>query len=151
MSYHACFHSFILNSFLVHCLGYVYSEAVWSLYKRELNSFYGYDENTSLEIVTRLTYIAAGNTYTWYGGYSKSPSGIWRGGCGTNSGYLSYLAADDDNGNINDGTPHMRAIFKAFNDQEIACDAPTVKDSGYAGAVAAATINQHRPIYCGCK
>lgn len=46
----------------VHCLGYVYSEAVWSLYARELKqSPYGYDDNTALEIVTRLTYIAAGN------------------------------------------------------------------------------------------
>ena len=89
----------------------MYSEAVWSLYQRELNSFYGYDDNTSLEIVTRLTYIAAGNIQTWYNGYTQSPSGIW-GGCGANSGYLSYLAADDDNGDINDGTPHMSAIFK---------------------------------------
>ena len=140
LSYHAWLNSFVLNSLPVHCLGYVYSEAVWSLYKRELNSFYGYDENTSLEIVTRLTYIAAGNTYTWFGGYSKSPSGIWRGGCGTNSGYLSFLAADDDNGNLSDGTPHMRAIFKAFNDQEIACDAPTVKDSGCAGTPSDAPV-----------
>jgi uncharacterized membrane protein len=110
----------------VHCLGYVYSEAVWSLYKRELNAFYGYDENTSMEIVTRLTYIAAGNTGTWFSG-----SAPW-GGCGANSGYLSFLAADDDNGNISDGTPHMKAIFKAFNDQEIACNTPARKDSGCA-------------------
>jgi hypothetical protein len=52
----------------VHCIGYVYSEAIWSLYHRELNSFYGYDDNTSLEIVTRLTYIAAGNVQTWFSG-----------------------------------------------------------------------------------
>lgn len=109
---------------IVHCLGYVYSEAVWSLYHRELNSFYGYDDNTALEIVTRLTYIAAGNVQTWYQG---SPP---FGGCGPNSGYLSFLAADDDNGNLDDGTPHMKAIFKAFNDQEIACNTHTVQDSG---------------------
>ena len=36
----------------------------------------------------------------------------------------------DDNGNINDGTPHMTAIFEAFNTQEIACNTPSVKDSG---------------------
>lgn len=105
----------------------MYAEAVWSLYKRELNSFYGYDSNTALEVVTRLTYIAAGNTQTWYSGSTP-----W-GGCGTNSGYLSFLAADDDNGNLSDGTPHMKAIYKAFNDQEIACNTPAVKDSGCAG------------------
>jgi hypothetical protein len=111
----------------VHCMGYVYSEAVWSLYARELPAKYGYDDNTSLEIVTRLTYIAAGNIQTWFSG---SPP---FGGCGTNSGYFSFLAADDDNGNLNDGTPHMEAIYKAFNDQEIACNTLTVQDSGCAG------------------
>lgn len=99
---------------------------MWSLYARELNAFYGYDDNTALEIVTRLTYIGAGNVQTWYSG---SPP--W-GGCGTNSGYFAFLAADDDNGNLNDGTPHMKAIYKAFNDQQIACNTLTVKDSGCA-------------------
>jgi hypothetical protein len=46
----------------VHCVGGVYSEAVWSLYKRILQTApYNYDDNTALEITTRLTYIAAGN------------------------------------------------------------------------------------------
>lgn len=75
----------------VHCLGGVYSEAVWSLYKRTLRSapFY-YDENTALEVVTRLTFIAAGNIKVWYTG---SPP--W-GGCGSASGYREYLAADGE-------------------------------------------------------
>ena len=83
-----------------HCIGYLflYSEAVQSLYHRELNSFYCCDDNTSLEIVTRLTYTAADNIATKFGGYTQSPTGIWRRDCGTNSGYLSYLATDDKNG-----------------------------------------------------
>lgn len=73
----------------VHCLGSVYAEAVWSLYKRTLRSEpYNYDENTALEVVTRLTFIAAGNIKTWYSG--KPPYG----GCGSASGYREYLAAD---------------------------------------------------------
>ena len=76
----------------VHCLGLVYAEAVWSLWKRDLPSFYGYDDNTALEIVMRLVFIAAGNVNNWYSG---SPP--W-GGCGGNSGYLSFLYADDDDG-----------------------------------------------------
>lgn len=47
----------------VHCIGNVYAEAVWDLYKRHLPEMYGYDDNTAMEIVTRLTYIAAGKTY----------------------------------------------------------------------------------------
>ena len=53
-----------------------------------------------------LLLLNAGNIQTWFSG---SPP---FGGCGTNSGYFSFLAADDDNGNLNDGTPHMQAIYK---------------------------------------
>jgi hypothetical protein len=72
----------------------------------------------------RLTFIGAGNVQTWFEG---------SGGCGSSSGYRQFLLADDDNGNINDGTPHMSAIYNAFNDQEIACKNPTVQDSGCFG------------------
>ena len=79
----------------VHCLGGVYSEAIWSLYKRTLQSSpYNYDDNTALEIVTRLTFIAAGNVKTWFSG---SPP--W-GGCGSASGYREYLAADGELSNL---------------------------------------------------
>jgi hypothetical protein len=43
---------------------------------------------------------------------------------------MSYLYADDDDGDITNGTPHMQAIFAAHDRQEIACDKPKVKDSG---------------------
>jgi len=113
----------------VHCVGAVYSEAVWSLWKRKLQSSpFNLDNNTAQEIVTRLTYIAAGNTGTWFSG------GAPNGGCSGTSGYQNYLAADDDNGNLNDGTPHMTAIHAAFNDQQIACATPTVQNSGCSGA-----------------
>jgi len=116
----------------VHCIGGVYSEAVWSLWKRKLPTLYGVDNNTAAEIVTRLTYIGAGATSTWFSG------GPPNGGCGGSSGYMNYLAADDDDGNLNNGTPHMTAIYQAFNDQEIACQTPTVQDSGCAGVPASA-------------
>jgi hypothetical protein len=113
----------------VHCVGAVYSEAVWSLWKRKLQSApYNYDNNTAAEIVTRLTYIAAGATSMWFSG------GPPYGGCGGSSGYMNYLAADDDDGNLNNGTPHMTAIYEAFNDQQIACQTPAVQDSGCSGA-----------------
>jgi len=119
----------------VHCLGAVYAEAVWSLWKRKLQSApYSYDNNTSNEITTRLTYIGGGAVGTWFAG---SPP---NGGCGASGGYLNYLAADDDNGNLNDGTPHMQAIFDAFDDQEIACATPTVQDAGCAGAPPTAPV-----------
>jgi hypothetical protein len=83
----------------VHCIGNTYAQAIWSLWKRKLPQLFGYDDNTALEVVTRLTYIAAGATSTWFSG------GPPYGGCGGSSGYLNFLAADDDNGNLDDGTP----------------------------------------------
>ena len=121
----------------VHCVGAVYSEAIWSLWKRKLQAPpYNYDDNTAQEIVTRLTFIGAGAVSNWFSG------GAPNGGCGSGSGYQNYLAADDTNGNLNDGTPHMQAIFDAFDDQEIACGSPTVQDSGCAGTPSTApTVN----------
>jgi trimeric autotransporter adhesin len=111
----------------VHCVGAVYAEAVWSLWKRKLQSApFNMDNNTSMEVVTRLSYIGAGSVGTWFSG------GPPNGGCAGGSGYLNYLAADDDNGNINDGTPHMSAIHSAFNEQQIACTTPAVVNSGCA-------------------
>lgn len=115
-----------------HCTGLVYAEAIWSLYRQKLPSMYGYDENTALEIATHLTYTAAGHFSTWYSG--NAPNG----GCSSGSGYLNFLIADDDDGNLDNGTPHMKAINEAFNDQEIACYSPAVQDSGCDGTPAEA-------------
>lgn len=126
---------------IVHCVGSVYSEAIWSLWKRELQSApYNYDNNTATEIVTRMTYIGAGNTGTWFAG------GAPFGGCAATSGYMNFLAADDDNGDLSDGTPHMTAIYNAFNAQEIACQTPVVQDSGCSAAPSAAPLVSTAPL-----
>jgi len=115
-----------------HCEGHVYSEAVWDLFNRDLPAA-GFDHNTSLEIATRLTYLGAGAVGTWFQCVTDG-----EGGCNASGGYLNYLAADDDNGNINDGTPHMSAIFSAFDRHGIACSTPSVVDSGCSGTPSAA-------------
>ena len=80
--------------------GLGYGPFIWNLYKIDLPFRYGFDDNTSLKIVQRLTYIAAGEVDTWY-----TDSG---GGCGSSSGYKEFLNADDDDGILSIGTPHMR-------------------------------------------
>ena len=62
------------------------------------------------------------------------------GGCSATSGYMNFLAADDDNGDLTDGTPHMTAIYDAFNDQEIACQTPVVQDTGCSGSPTTAPV-----------
>ncbi|HYH44921.1 MAG TPA: hypothetical protein VEG34_04500, partial [Thermoanaerobaculia bacterium] len=80
---------------IVHCTGAVYAEAVWSLWKRELPAApFNMDGNTAHELTNRLTFLGATGVGTWFAG------GPPFGGCGGTSGYLKYLAADDDNGNL---------------------------------------------------
>ncbi|MCP4250488.1 MAG: endopeptidase, partial [bacterium] len=110
-----------------HCQGAVYSEAIWDLFKRDLPTLYGYDNNTAHESANRLPFRGADNVTTWY---VLTPPG----GCGANSGYQQFLGADDDNGDLTDGTPHMQAIFSAYDRHQIACSTPVVQDSGCAGA-----------------
>ena len=81
----------------------MYSEAVWDLYTDLLPARHGYDANTALELTQRLTYMDAGAVSTWYNLYATNEYG----GCEGNSGYKAFLQADDDNGNLSDGTPHM--------------------------------------------
>ncbi len=118
-----------------HCVGAVYAEAVWSLWKRKLpEAPYNLDSDTAHEIVNRLTFLGGGAVGTWFSG------GPPFGGCSASSGYMNYLAVDDDDGDLANGTPHMQAIFDAFDDQEIACATPAVQDSGCAGAPASAPV-----------
>ena len=113
------------------------SSSVWDLVHRKLNAPpYNLDLNTALEIGTRLTYLGAGPTTNWF----TCNNGSSENGCAAASGYMNYLAADDDNGNMADGTPHMGAIFAAFNDHDIACSTPTVQDSGCATAPTMAPV-----------
>ncbi len=119
----------------VHCRGTLYSESVWDLWKRDLPTIYTMDDQTSQEITTRLTYLGADNVTTWF----VLTNGT-QGGCAAVSGYQQFLGVDDDNGNLTDGTPHMQAIFSAFNRHQIACNTPTVQDSGCANRPATAPI-----------
>lgn len=127
-----------------HCEGAIYAEAVWDLLTRDLpGAPFNMDANTAREIVTRLTFAGAGSVGSWF----QCNSG-GNGGCNGDGGYLNYLAADDDDGNLNNGTPHMSAIFDAFNRHGIACNTPSVQNSGCSGApnsapaVAAAALDR---------
>jgi len=117
------------------CLGAAYSEAVWDLAKRDLPALYGMDDNTARELVTRLLFVAGGALTGWFDLNGPAPGDA---GCGASQAYLQFLAADDDDGDIDNGTPHMTAIAAAFDRLGIGCTpggatpGPTVQDSGCA-------------------
>ena len=125
----------------IHCEGAVYSEAVWDLVHRDLRSGSAdMDLNTAQEVGTRLNFLGAGNVGEWY---TCANDGLGTGdGCNADGGYLNYLAVDDDNGTLLDGTPHMEAILAAFDRHGIACDSPDPEplNSGCSGAPTAAPV-----------
>ena len=63
----------------------------------------GFDSQTSFVIGNRLFYQGSGNIGTWY----SCTCGGTSSGCGATNGYMQWITADDDNGNLNDGTPHI--------------------------------------------
>ncbi len=116
----------------VHCEGYVAAEAGWDLMTRDLlDAPFNYDAQTAHEVATAIIYAGAQPVGSWY---TCSVGG----GCSATGGYLSFLAVDDDDGNLSNGTPHMTAIRAAFERHEIHCVTPAPVNSGCAGAPTAA-------------
>ncbi|GBC84344.1 hypothetical protein HRbin11_00769 [bacterium HR11] len=115
----------------VHCAAAPVRQAAWDLVARDLRGYQGspfnYDANTAFIIGNKLFYQGSGNVGTWH---ACSCTNNTSDGCGASNGYMQWLAADDDNGNLNDGTPHMTAIYAAFNRHNIACSTPTPQNSG---------------------
>ena len=122
----------------VHCAAAPVRQAAWDLVARDLTSApFSYDSQTAFIVGNRTFYQGSGNIGAWH----SCTCGGTATGCAAANGYMQWITLDDDNGNINDGTPHMTAIFNAFNRHGIACSTPTPVNSGCAsGPTAAATL-----------
>jgi len=115
----------------VHCAGTATREAAWNFVARELQNPPGVsvDANTAFIIGDKVFYQGSANVGLWHNCTCPTSSD----GCNADGGYLNWIAADDDNGNLNDGTPHMEDIFAAFNTNGIACPNPAPANSGCNG------------------
>jgi hypothetical protein len=129
----------------VQCESQIVGETAWDLQFRDLRAApYSYDASTALEVATRILYLGAETVTNWYTcGSGSPPSGDCAAtgscGCGATGGYLLMLAADDDDGDLNNGTPHMTAIRGAFERHQIHCaTTPPLQDGGCAGGPTAA-------------
>ena len=118
----------------VHCAAAPVRQAAWDLAARDLQSApYNYDSQTAFIIANKIFYQGSGNVGLWHACACGSSSS----GCGAANGYMQWLAADDDDGDLTNGTPHMTALFNAFDRHGIACSTPTPQDSGCSGGPSA--------------
>jgi hypothetical protein len=119
----------------VHCAAAPVRQAAWDFAARDLQAApYNYDRQTAFLVANRIFYQGSGNVGSWH----ACTCGVSASGCGAANGYMQWLAADDDDGNIGNGTPHMTALYNAFNRHGIACSTPTPQDAGCAGGPTAA-------------
>ncbi|OGF60074.1 MAG: hypothetical protein A2Y62_19655 [Candidatus Fischerbacteria bacterium RBG_13_37_8] len=84
------------------------------------------DKQTAFTIADKIIWQGHNNVTSWYTCTCPSTSS----GCGTNNAYPQWIAVEDDDGNVNNGTPHMTAIYAAFNRHAMACATPTPQNSG---------------------
>ncbi|HHN75055.1 MAG TPA: hypothetical protein ENK10_07485 [Acidobacteria bacterium] len=123
----------------VHCEGYVPGEAVWDLATRDLPAM-GLDASTSWQIAERLFYLSRDGS----GGDAYNCSLPDSDGCGAGSWFHKMRLVDDDDGDLNNGTPHAAAIYAAFARHDIACGAvgdPSNQNSAACPTLAAPQIS----------
>jgi len=99
-----------------HCEGYVSAEAMWDLATRDLTAA-GFDLATAWQITDKLWFRSRLGS----GGPAYNCSLPSSNGCSATSWYSKLRTVDDDDGNLDNGTPHAAAIFAAFNRHAIAC------------------------------
>jgi trimeric autotransporter adhesin len=128
----------------VHCAAAPSRQAAWDLVTRDLTAPpFNLDRQSAFLVGNRVFYQGSGNIGAWHACTCGSSSS----GCGAANAYVQWLAADDDNGSLNDGTPHMTALFAAFDRHGIACAAPTPVNSGCADAPSAPTLGATPGVY----
>ncbi|OGF65579.1 MAG: hypothetical protein A2Y62_12660, partial [Candidatus Fischerbacteria bacterium RBG_13_37_8] len=121
-----------------HCEGIPPAEVGWDLAARDLQAApFNMDKQTAFTIADKIIWQGHNNVTSWYTCTCPSTSS----GCGANNAYPNWIATEDDDGNVNNGTPHMTAIYAAHNRHGMACATPTPQNSGCSGApTTAATL-----------
>ena len=118
----------------VHCAAAPVRQAAWDLAARDLQAPpFDYDSQTAFIVANKVFYQGSGNVGSWH----ACACGSSASGCGAANGYMQWLAADDDDGDLTDGTPHMTALFNAFDRHGIACSTPAPQNAGCSGGPAA--------------
>jgi len=101
----------------VHCESYPATGAVWDLAVRKLPAT-PMNGATAWYVTERDWYLGM---QIATGMFNCNDTTFASDGCAATSWYQAMLAADDDDGDLTNGTPHAAALFEAFSDHAIAC------------------------------
>lgn len=104
-----------------HCESYIASAANWDL-TQMLVAEHGAAGWDVMDSIWYGSLQPAQSAYQVVSGGKCNPSAVVD-GCGSDNWYTVYLAVDDDNGNLADGTPNGCRIWDAFDAHGIACGA----------------------------
>ncbi len=111
-----------------HCESYVSSEALWDFPLRDLPNP---GTGSAWSIAERLWYLSR---QTAGAAFTCTTTGSWSSnGCTAGSNWRTMRAADDDDGNLNNGTPHGCDLYDAFNRHLIACTTDTAANVCFSG------------------
>ena len=101
-----------------HCESQIASEALWDLAARDLPDPGG---AAAWAVMERLWYLSRP---TATGAFTCHTTASWTSdGCSAGSLWRTMRLADDDDGNLANGTPHSCQLYAAFNRHGIACPA----------------------------
>ncbi len=130
----------------VHCAAAPSRQAAWDFAARDLQSPpFSLDSQTAFIVANKLFYQGSGNIGLWHNCNCTAGTSD---GCGATNAYMQWLAADDDDGNVNNGTPHFTAIRAAFSRHNIACASPCAGNCGCSGGpTLAPTLTATRGVY----
>ncbi len=112
------------------------AEVAWDLAAYDLQAApFNYDKQTAFLLAGKIIWQGHNNVTNWYSCTCPNASG-----CGASNAHTNWLVADDDDGNINNGTPHASAIYAAMNRNGIACTTLSQANSGCVSGPTGAAI-----------
>jgi subtilisin-like proprotein convertase family protein len=107
----------------VHCEGYLPGNTVWDLAYRDLPARpMAVDDAWAL---ADKLWWESGPARTAAYSCTNQTAPPWNNGCGATTWFETFLAADDADGNLANGTPHAATIFQAFDRHGISCGTAT--------------------------
>ena len=112
----------------VHCESYVPTETMWDVANRDLPNPGTGPAWTTLDRLWYLSRNTATKSFACTSGTTYTSNG-----CSAGSLWKVFRAVDDDDGNLNNGTPHGAALFAAFNRHGIACTTDAGASTTFAG------------------